>query len=87
MSMMDGDNLRQLSQRFGNTLRQGRKAQRRALMAAFAKIDDDALRGQLVLILEAVASSPRILAKLKARTLGHDSAEPAGNVIYLHSIR
>jgi hypothetical protein len=87
MSMMDGDNLRRWSQRFRDTLRQGRNGQTQALLAAFAKIDDAVLRGQMVLMLEVVASSPQILAKLKATALGRDPDEPVGNVIYLKSIR
>ena len=80
--MMDDGGMQQLwSQRLQNARRRGRTAQTQALLAAFAVIDDVALREQVVVLLEVIASKPELSARMKA--FAANSGEPAANVVHL----
>ena len=83
--MMDDGRMQLWSQRLQNARRRGRTAQTQALLAAFAVIDDVALREQVVVLLEVIASKPELSARMKA--FAANSGEPAANVVYLKPVK
>ncbi len=79
--MMDGDSMKDWSKRLRNARQQGRTAQTRALLSAFAKIDDAAFREEMIILLEIIGSNPKLLERMKATSLIPD--ETPQNVIQL----
>jgi hypothetical protein len=79
MSIIDGHSVENWSQRLREARQQGSTTQTRALLAAFAKIDDAVFREEMIILLEVIASNPKMLARM--RTATSILTAPAANVI------
>jgi hypothetical protein len=82
---MDRDSVKGWSQRLRDAQQQGGTGQARALLSAFAKIDDTVFREEIVILLEIIAANPVLLSRMKQsyRML----TEPLADVIQFRQVR
>jgi hypothetical protein len=85
--MIDGNAVKEWSQRLRNARQRGETLQTQALLSAFAKIDDAVFREEMIILLEIVASNPTLLARLKTTALAGDPDELGANIIQLNMVR
>ncbi len=83
--MKNGNSAQDWSQRLLDAGQKGRAEQTQALLSAFAKIDDAKFREEMVILLEIIASNPKLLARTKTTALIPD--ELAANVIRFNPAR
>lgn len=82
---MDGNSVSDWAQRLRDSQQRDKPAQTEALLSAFAKIVDATFREVMVILLEAVASNPRALAKMKSRATISDGS--TADIIHLDLAR
>ncbi len=85
--MIDGNAVKEWSQRLRNASQRGVTLQMQALLSAFAKIDDAVFREEMIILLEIVASNPTLLARLKNTALKDDPDELGAKIIHLKLVR
>lgn len=83
--MMSGKIVKDWSQRLLDAGQKGRTEQTQALLSAFVKIDDAKFREEMIILLEIIASNPKLLARRKTTALIPD--ELAANVIRFNPAR
>ncbi len=83
--MKNGNSAQDWSQRLLDAGQKGRTEQTQALLSAFAKIDDAKFREEMVILLEIIASNPKLLARTKTTAL--IPGEQAANLIHFNSAR
>jgi hypothetical protein len=78
--MSNGNAVQEWSQRLRGARQRGKTAQTQALLSAFARIDDAVFREEMIILLEIIASNPKLLARMKTRVLNADPDELDINV-------
>ncbi len=85
--MINGNAVKEWSQRLRDAPQRGEAVQTQALLSAFAKIGDAVFKEQMIILLEIVASNPKLLARLKTTGFEGDPDGLDENIIYLKPVR
>ena len=67
--MISGKFVKDWSQRLLDAGQEGKTEQTRALLSAFDKIDDARVRAEMIILLEIIASNPKLLGRMKTTAL------------------
>jgi hypothetical protein len=81
--MIDANAVQEWSQRLRDAPQRGETRQAQALLSAFARIEDAVLKEQMVLLLEMIASNPRLLERMKTTAFTSEPDRLDTNVIHL----